>query len=54
MGDDLIVVFKRSNSTFIMLHLIYEMNIDYLVVDKMINISKLFEFNCMFSIGINI
>jgi hypothetical protein len=27
------------------------MNIDYLVVDMMINISKLFDYTCMFSIG---
>jgi hypothetical protein len=31
-----------SNSTFIMLYLIHEMDVDYLVVDKMINISKKF------------
>jgi hypothetical protein len=29
------------------------MNVDYLVVDEMINISKLFDYNCMFSIGVN-
>jgi hypothetical protein len=27
------------------------MDIDYLVVDEMANISKLFYYNCMFSIG---
>jgi hypothetical protein len=44
MGDGLITVFKRSNSTFIMLYLYHEMDIDYLVVDEMINISKLFDY----------
>jgi hypothetical protein len=29
---------KRSNSTFTMLYLVHEMDIDYLVVDEMINI----------------
>jgi hypothetical protein len=38
MGDGLFVVFKPSNSTLIMLYLYHEMIIDYLVVDKMINI----------------
>jgi hypothetical protein len=27
------------------------MDVDDLVVDEMINISKLFDYNCMFSIG---
>jgi hypothetical protein len=27
------------------------MDVDYLVVDEMINISKLFDYNYMFSIG---
>jgi hypothetical protein len=30
------------------------MEVDYLVVDKMINIKKLFDYNCMFSIGANL
>jgi hypothetical protein len=34
-----------------MLYLIHEMDTDYLVVDEMINISKLFDYNCMFTIG---
>jgi hypothetical protein len=50
----LITVFKRSNSTFIMLYSIHEMDIDYLVVDEMINILKLFDYTCMFSIGANV
>jgi hypothetical protein len=37
MGDGLFVVFKRNNSTFIM-YLYHEMDIDYMVVDEMINI----------------
>jgi hypothetical protein len=51
MGDGLFAESKRSNSTFIMLYLVHEMDIDYLVVDKMIIISKLFDYTCMFSIG---
>jgi hypothetical protein len=39
-----------SNSTFIMLYLAHGMDIDYLVVDEMINISKLFDYNCMLGI----
>jgi hypothetical protein len=38
MGDGLFTLFKRSNSTFIMLYLVHEMDIDYLVVDEMNNI----------------
>jgi hypothetical protein len=38
MGDDLIVEFERSNSTFIMLYLYPEMEVDYLVVEEIINI----------------
>jgi hypothetical protein len=38
MGDGLFAMFKHSNSTFIMLYLVNEMDIDCLVVDKMINI----------------
>jgi hypothetical protein len=38
MCDGLFAMFKRSNSTFIMLYLVHEMDIDYLVVDEMINI----------------
>jgi hypothetical protein len=51
MGDGLFTVFKRSNSSFIMLYLIHEMDIDYFVVKEMINISKLFDYTCMFSVG---
>jgi hypothetical protein len=39
MGDGLIVVSKRSNSTFQILYLYHEMTIDYLVVDEIININ---------------
>jgi hypothetical protein len=49
MGDGLIVVFKRSNYTFIMLYLCHDMDVNYLVVKDMINRSKLFDYNCMFS-----
>jgi hypothetical protein len=38
MGDGLFAVFKRSNSTFIMLYLVHETDFDYLVVDEMLNI----------------
>jgi hypothetical protein len=34
-----------------MLYLIHAMDTDYLVVDEMINISKLFDYNYMFCIG---
>jgi hypothetical protein len=54
IGDGLIAMSKHTNCTFIMLYLVHEMNIDYLVVDKMINISKLFDYTCLFSIGANI
>jgi hypothetical protein len=37
MGDGLFTVFKCSNYTFIMSYLVCEMDIDYLVVDEMIN-----------------
>jgi hypothetical protein len=50
----LIAVYKRSNSTFIMLYLYHEMDVYYLVVDDLINISKLFDYTCMFSIGANL
>jgi hypothetical protein len=50
MGDGLIIEFKCSNSTFIMLYLYPEMVVDYLVVNEMIYISKLIDFTCMFSI----
>jgi hypothetical protein len=51
MGDGLLVASKRSNYTFIMLYLYHVMDVDYMVVDEMVNISKLFDCNCMFSIG---
>jgi hypothetical protein len=51
MGDGLFAEPQRSNSTFIMLHLVHEMDIDYLVVDEMANISKLFDYTCMLRIG---
>jgi hypothetical protein len=54
MGDGLLATSKRSNSTFIMLYLYHEMDVYYLVVNKMINISELFDYNCMFSIGANL
>jgi hypothetical protein len=40
-----------SNYTFIMLYLYHEMDIDYLVVDEMVIISKLFDYTCMLKIG---
>jgi hypothetical protein len=51
MGDDLFAAHKRSNYTLIMLYLVHEMDIDYLVVDERVIISKLFDYTCMFSIG---
>jgi hypothetical protein len=50
MGDGLCTTPKRSNSTFIM-YLVHEMDIDYLVVEEMVNISKLFDYTCMLRIG---
>jgi hypothetical protein len=38
MGDGLFAAPKHSNYTFIMLYLVHETDIDYLVVDEMINI----------------
>jgi hypothetical protein len=32
-----------------MLYLYHEMDVNYLVVEEMINISKLFDYTCMFS-----
>jgi hypothetical protein len=51
MGDGLLAASKRSNSTFIMLYLCHEMDVDYLVANEVANISKLLDHNCMFSIG---
>jgi hypothetical protein len=51
MGDGLFAESKRSNSTFIMLFLYREMDIDYLVVEEMIHISKLFDYTRMLRIG---
>jgi hypothetical protein len=50
MGDGLFAESKRSNNTFTML-LIHEMNVDYLVVEEMVNISKLFYYTCILRIG---
>jgi hypothetical protein len=36
-----------SNSTFIMLYLYHEIDVDYMVVDEMINISELIDHTCM-------
>jgi hypothetical protein len=51
MGDGLLAASKCSNSTFIMLYLCHEMDVDYLVANEVANISKLLDHNCMFSIG---
>jgi hypothetical protein len=51
IGDVLFDVFKCSNSIFTMLYLYLEMDIGYLVVNKMFNISKLFDYTCMLRIG---
>jgi hypothetical protein len=50
MGDGLFTVLKRSNSTFIILNLYHEMDVDYLVVKEMVNISKLFDYTSMLRI----
>jgi hypothetical protein len=41
MGDGLLTAPKHSNYTFIMLYLVLMMDIDYLIVDEMINISRI-------------
>jgi hypothetical protein len=51
MSDSLFAVFKHSNSTFILLYLYLEMDVDYQVAGEMINISKLFDYTCMPRIG---
>jgi hypothetical protein len=51
MSDGLFAESKHSNSTFIMLYLYYEIVINYLVVNEMIIMLKLFDYNCMFNIG---
>jgi hypothetical protein len=38
MGDGLVAAPKHSNSSLIMFYLVHEMDIDYLIVDEMINI----------------
>jgi hypothetical protein len=43
MGNTCPLQLFGSNSTFIILYLYHEMEIDYLVVEGMINISKLFD-----------
>jgi hypothetical protein len=54
MSDTFPLQSFSSNSTFIILYLDHEMDVDYLVDDGLINISKLFHHNCMFSIGANL
>jgi hypothetical protein len=51
MGDGLFTVPKCSNSSFIMLYLVHEMDINYLIVDEMTNISNVFDYTCMLKIG---
>jgi hypothetical protein len=34
-----------------MLYFYHDMDVDYLVADEMVNILKLFDYTCMFSIG---
>jgi hypothetical protein len=50
MGNTCPLQSFSSNSTFIMVYLIHEMDIDYLIVDAMINI-KSFDYSCMVRIG---
>jgi hypothetical protein len=49
MGDGLFAESKYSNSIFIMF-LYHEMDVDYLVVKEMVNISKLFDYTFMLRI----
>jgi hypothetical protein len=39
MSDTCLLQSFSSNSTFIILYLIHEMDVDYLVVDEMVNIN---------------
>jgi hypothetical protein len=54
MGATCLLQSFSSNSIFIILYLYHEIEVDYLVVDKMFNISILIDYNCMFSIGANL
>jgi hypothetical protein len=54
MGETCLLQLFSSNSIFIMLYLYHEMDVDYLVVEEMVNISKLFDYSCMFSVGANL
>jgi hypothetical protein len=38
MSDGFFAALKHSNSTFIIIYLVHEMDINYMVVDEMINI----------------
>jgi hypothetical protein len=49
MGDGLFAESKCNNSTFTMLY--HEMDVDYLVVEEIVNISKLFDYTCMLRMG---
>jgi hypothetical protein len=53
MSDSCPLQSFSTNSTFIMLYLYHEVDADFLVVDEMVNISKLLDHNCMFSIVAN-
>jgi hypothetical protein len=39
MSDSCLLLSFRSNSTFIMLYMYHEMDVDYLVVDMVLNIN---------------
>jgi hypothetical protein len=54
MSDSCPLQSFSSNCSFIMLYLCHEIDVDYLVVDEMVNISKLLYYNCMFSVGANL
>jgi hypothetical protein len=54
MGNTCPLQSFSSNSTFIMLYLDHVMDVDCFIAKEMINISKLFDYNCMFSIGANL
>jgi hypothetical protein len=51
MGNTCSLQSFSSNSTFIMLYLYHEMEVNYLVVKEMILISKLFDYTCKLRIG---
>jgi hypothetical protein len=51
MGNTCLLQLFSINSTFVMLYWIHKIDFDYLEVEEMVNISKLFDYTCKFSIA---